>query len=112
MTVTFTTKLGTTKGAERSRIWIEGKRLSMHGFEVGTRFLKTWSEGSLTLTLLTSHDSIPLSVIGTVSGKGEKPIIDIVGAKVRSTFTGTHVLVTYNDRHILIRGSNESPDSV
>lgn len=96
--VTFRTKLGTAKGAERSRIWIEGERLSSHGFTVGARYSRQWSEdGSLTLSL------DPNGAL-KVSGKGSHPIIDTTGERVRETFGkhGTHVLATYTTGRIII----------
>jgi hypothetical protein len=103
-TVSFTTKLGTTRAGERTRIWIEGKRLVDHGFTVGKRFTRMWHKGALTIivcseTVFAKH---AVSERGTVSGKGEKPIIDITGAKVAATFTGTHVDVAYSKGTIVI----------
>lgn len=103
--VVFMTKLGRTRAGERSRIWIEGKRLADHKFTVGTRFLKVWGDNRLVLTA-DPPKGAPRSAVGTVSGKGDKPIIDIAGARVMSTFTGTQVQVTYRNNLITIRGSN------
>ena len=95
--VTFTSKLGTARKVERSRIWIEGARLVAHGFTVGETFSKQWREGKLVIVLGTDGET------GTVSGKGDKPIIDIVGQKVRDTFpNATHVKVTYDAGRITI----------
>jgi hypothetical protein len=101
MADTFKTKLGTTRAGERSRIWIEGARLIAHGFNAKRLFLKSWFEddGRLVLTLMTAREAqtYRAASIGTVSGKeGAKPIIDITGELVRTTFgTGTHVNVKY-----------------
>jgi hypothetical protein len=98
---TFKTKLGTTRAGERTRIWIEGKRLVEHGFPVGTRILKTWysDEGKLVLRIPVE----PEDANATVSGKGEKPIIDITGKLVVSTFGDvSHVIVTYHKGRIVI----------
>ena len=48
----LTTKLGTARRVERSRIWIEGKRLTAAGFAVGRYFIAEWQGEALTLTLL------------------------------------------------------------
>lgn len=106
MADTFQSKLGTTRAGERSRIWIEGKRLSAHGFTCGKRFERVWRDATLTLLTATEAHfaSLPVSERGTVSGKGDKPIIDITGEIVRDTFgTGTHVTVTYSRNQIIIR---------
>jgi hypothetical protein len=109
MAETFMTKLGTTtKAGERSRIWLEGKRLTAHGFTVGALYRRNWNveEGKLTLRVIDKahFDQLPRDEKGTVSGKGDKPIIDIVGAKVREVFgaTSDHVTVTFRADHITI----------
>jgi hypothetical protein len=101
---TFVTKLGTTRAGERTRIWLEGSRLVAHGFTCGHMFLKTWEDGRLILTLHTGGAlTAGRSSLGTVSGKGDKPIIDITGARVAELFgTGTHVTVTYRAGRITI----------
>lgn len=112
----FKTKLGRVKGQERSRIWIEGNRLSAHGFEVGTRFVKRWFPDNMLLVLrAVPHEATKMykhTDLGLVSGKGDKPIIDIVGTKVRDTFTGTHVIAEFDRNVITVRGSNEGSDSL
>jgi len=102
----FVTKLGTTRAGERTRIWIEGDRLIAAGFTVGRRFERVWRDDTLTLLSATQahFDNLPLAERGTVSGKGTKPLIDIAGAKVFSTFgNGTHVAVTYAMGKITIK---------
>lgn len=104
---TFVSKLGTTRAGERTRIWLEGKRLSAHGFEPGVRFIKQWDDDRLVLVTLADADeaaAYPKVSLGTVSGKGDKPIIDITGALVAQTFgSGTHVTVTYRAGRISIK---------
>jgi hypothetical protein len=99
MTTTFKTKLGTTRAGERTRIWIEGKRLTDHAFHVGDFFARHWDEKRRLLTLAKIHPStaaqMKVGTYGKVSGKGDKPIIDITGAKVAATFRTTHVTATY-----------------
>jgi hypothetical protein len=85
----FRSKIGTARQVPGSRIWLEGKRLVDIGFTVGKNFVKEWDEeaGTLTLTLVGKNDILATAPC-TVSGKGEKPIIDITGAQVREFFCG------------------------
>lgn len=94
---TFKTKLGTAKRVERSRIWIEGARLAAAGFTVGRYFHRTWKDASLVLELA-GDDDVVTDTPSKVSGKGDKPIIDITGECVRETFGAhcTHVECTFN----------------
>jgi hypothetical protein len=102
----FTTKLGkTSKAGERTRIWIEGARLIKAGFEPGTLYRRNWDAdaGRLTLRVIdqTHFDELARDEKGTVSGKGAKPIIDIVGSRVRDMFgEGDTVTVEYH-RHVI-----------
>jgi hypothetical protein len=111
MSETFTTKLGTTsKAGERTRIWLEGKRLVAHGFTVGTRYQRVWYEAAHTLILYVCKEETFAELAradkGTVSGKGDKPIIDIVGTRVREVFgKGETVNVTYTKNRIVITAS-------
>lgn len=104
----FTTKLGTARKIERSRIWIEGARLIAAGFTVGQYFHKEWVQDpkrGLILTLV-KDDDVMTQMPCKVSGKGEKPIIDITGADVREAFPySTHVTVQYEDGKITIRAA-------
>lgn len=96
--VTFVSKLSTARRVERSRIWLEGTRLADAGFRVGKTYTKQWSKGKL--VLVTGEDK---GELGTISGKGDRPIIDIVGLKVRETFPdATHVKVTYDIGRVVI----------
>jgi hypothetical protein len=98
MTEVFVTKLGTAKRIERSRIWIEGKRLVNAGFSVGQCYsLDTSNPKRWTLTaVIGASFNLDDPSVRAVSGKGDKPIIDITGAHVRDAFgAGTHVRVTY-----------------
>ncbi|KRR21686.1 hypothetical protein [Bradyrhizobium retamae] len=107
MSDTFKTKLGTTKAGERTRIWIEGARLAAVGFTVGKRFKREWSDKTLTLSVCTESqfNELTRAERGTVSGKGDKPIIDVTGAQVAETFSGSHAVVTYSARLITIRNA-------
>ena len=98
----FVTKLGKTRAGERSRIWIEGKRLAAAGFVVGEKFRLVVVPGvpaDAHLPAKAGEFQLWLDPKGerTVSGKGDKPIIDIVGAQVIETFGqhGTHVSAQY-----------------
>ena len=96
------TKLGTARRVERSRIWIEGKRLTAAGFAVGRYFIAEWEDKALTLTLLDA-DTIIADAPRKVAGTGDKPIIDITGAQVRETFGhNTHVLASFESGIIRI----------
>lgn len=97
-------KLGTTRAGERTRVWIEGKRLAAVGFTQGTLFRKVWADGELPLIAIdaVAADKWPRSERGTVSGKHGSPIIDVTGARVAATFSGTHVVVTFRPGLIVI----------
>ena len=89
----------------RPRIWLEGKRLAAAGFERGVRFdltLGTKRYGGLLLYL--NEDG---SGKRKVSGKGDRPIVDIVGAEIQrcGLQSGDDVVITYECEvsEILIR---------
>lgn len=89
----------------RPRIWLEGKRLAAAGFERGVRFdvtLGTKRYGGLLLEL--NEDG---SGKRKVSGKGDRPIVDIVGADIQrcGLQSGDDVVITYDCEvnEILIR---------
>ncbi|MDP2639535.1 MAG: hypothetical protein Q8Q16_02545 [Betaproteobacteria bacterium] len=84
------------------------KRLVDAGFTVGKYFHKEWNASSrmLVLTLAKSGD-VCLTMPCKVSGKGEKPIIDITGEAVREAFADfTHVEVVYSKGVIRIVGAS------
>ena len=87
---TFKTVLGTNKKVPKSRIWIEGKRLIDAGFTVGARYHRTCFQSAIRLTL---NADGPYKV----SGKGDKPIIDITGKVVTDRFRGDDVTVVYKE---------------
>ena len=89
----------------RPRIWLEGKRLAAAVFERGVRFdltLGTKRYGGLLLYL--NEDG---SGKRKVSGKGDRPIVDIVGAEIQrcGLQSGDDVVITYDCEvsEILIR---------
>jgi hypothetical protein len=99
MTEKFKHKLSTARGVERSRVWLERGRLDRAGFTHGTTFRKTWDErrGVLVLDVAKPGKDDKAGDFGMVAGKPERPIIDIVGERVREFFSkGTHVLVIYD----------------
>jgi len=105
---TFTSKLGTAKGAPRSRVWIEGNRLIAAGFTPGEYFIDEAGGKTLHLYRLTFDDVIaPGMTPRKVSGKGAKPIIDLTGKWIFEMFgkNHTHVDVTYQPNHIMIKGA-------
>jgi hypothetical protein len=113
--VTFRSKLGAAKNQPRSRIWIEGKRLADAGFTVGKYFAKEYDGGPdevvLKLTLLKDDDVLATAPC-KVSGKGDKPIIDITGELVRASFGhATHVEVTFQKGKIVIRAAADAAPS-
>ena len=86
------TIIGTNHGKGTSRIWLEGKRLVEAGFEVGTRYdrvthksARVHPNGSWTAVGKIHLTANPKGKF-KVSGKGDKPIIDISGGAVTDTF--------------------------
>jgi hypothetical protein len=100
----FRHKLSTHHGQENARIWMEGARLVEAGFTVGARFSVAWTPATLTLALVAPFEGRRQG-FGKVSGKGDKPIVDIVGAPVLEAFGkhADHVSVTYEAGRITIR---------
>jgi hypothetical protein len=75
------TIIGTNHGKGTSRIWLEGKRLVEAGFEVGTRYDRYAHSNPSAIQLIANPKGNY-----KVSGKGDKPIIDISGGAVTETF--------------------------
>lgn len=96
-------KVGPARKVARSRIWLQGKHLTQAGFQPGFNYSALWDspKGGLTLTLDPQHGKEV--EVRTVSGKGDVPIIDITGAKVRDTFTAEFVEVSFYNGRIVIR---------
>lgn len=94
---TFTSKIGTSRQIPASRVWIEGARLVRAGFIVAARYALIEVDGTLVLTLADAGSR-------KVSGKGDKPIIDITGDLIRRVFAGREtVTVDYVAGKIVIR---------
>ena len=84
----FLSKLSTARGAERSRVWLEGKRLEAHGFRHGATYSGLWARGVLILTVDPEGNR-------RVAGTPTRPIIDITGEAVRVAF-GANAYVKVN----------------
>lgn len=77
MITTGRTKTKQTR--QGARIWLEGTKLNAAGFKAGTRY-----------SILTGHNSIVLSTCRNgdkcVSGKAERPIVDINNNAILAQF--------------------------
>ncbi len=101
---TVTRKIGSNRG--RPRLWLEGKLLSDAGFKPGDRYDRTFGSG-LTILLQKRSDGAY-----TVSGKGEKPIIDIAGADLIRAFSKLGVMPKSVSVKALERGSGIVCDAI
>ena len=91
----FTTKIGAARQVPGSRVWIEGTRLVAAGFTVGLRYDLLELDGQLILTLAVDGQR-------KVSGKGDKPIIDLTGELIRRVFANRPTVnVEYTDRIVI-----------
>ena len=81
----------------RPRVWIEGKRLVSAGFQRGCLFNVVVGDRGLTLTIAVEGSR-------KVSGKGERPLIDLVGALLTQANlkSGDHVIINYKANSIAI----------
>jgi hypothetical protein len=102
MTDTLETKLGEAKRVPRSRIWLQGSRLPEHGFKLGGLFRKEWKSGKLVLTAIRARGQLTNAEVGKVCGNEARPVIDIVGQKVATTFSGSHVKARFAQGQITI----------
>jgi hypothetical protein len=94
--VTITRKIGQNRG--KPRLWIEGAHLTAAGFKPGDTY---------TLTIVGDKLGISRTAPGKprkVSGKGEKPIIDISGASLGDIGAAPSVTLTYLPGSGLIAG--------
>jgi hypothetical protein len=112
----FRTKLGPAKQVERSRIWIEGKRLVDAGFMVGQYFVQLAArtmknrDPSLTLTLLDGERRARhRPVQGERQGRPARSSTSRA-SRVRDTFgsQGTHVDVRFAKGKITIRPARDA----
>lgn len=91
-------------GKDGTRIWLEGSRLKEHGFTFGKLVSREWGKKSLTLRIVTSaqHAKLERANKGRVSGGDDRPVIDITGEIVKTTFPkALHVDVSY-DRGLIV----------
>ena len=79
----------------KPRIWIEGKRLSFAGLSVGDQFDMTRALGQLLIQKRANGAR-------KVSGKGERPIIDLSGASCAPFNTGDAVAIEYRANGIIV----------
>lgn len=94
------TKIGPARKVPHQRIWIEGRHLAAAVFKPGDRYDRSEiNDGRLVLT----HTADGTGQF-KVSGKGDKPIIDITGAIVPRLFPlpATHVTVRFTTGRITI----------
>jgi hypothetical protein len=100
-------KLSTARGNERSRVWLEGKRLADYGFSHGTGYQARWSSIGLVLEAGREDEGVRIRY---VAGTASRPIIDITGAEVREQLgsVGPYVSVTYALGRITIRPTTET----
>ena len=86
----------------RPRVWIEGKRLVLAGFNRGCLFNVVVGDRGLTLTKVFRLWDVEGS--RKVSGKGERPLIDLVGALLTQANlkSGDHVIINYKANSISI----------
>lgn len=95
-------KRGMNRG--RPRIWLEGKILREAGFTRGSKFKICTHEASLELVLDPEGNR-------KVSGKADKPIIDIMGATLGPLQEVEQVRVTFNEGGglLLIEDNSDDP---
>lgn len=98
----FKSKIGTARKQPGSRVWLQGSRLAAAGFVPGAKYGARWYERQRKLLLTLKYDGTYEE--RTVSGKGDTPIIDITGDRVREFFgsRASHVEVTFSRGSILI----------
>jgi DNA (cytosine-5)-methyltransferase 1 len=79
----------------KPRIWLEGKRLAASQFKQGTRYTVEHGEGYVILTVDPEGKR-------KVSGKPDRPIVDLMGKACGDLDTGTFVVVAYTENKISI----------
>jgi len=94
--VTTATTVRTTKRG--FQIWIEGAKLSSHGFNAGAKYTLEMSQGVITCTI----DSEGKKTVSKC-GNGSRPIIDLHNKKIGKFFTpNASVIVTFEQSIIKI----------
>jgi hypothetical protein len=105
---TFEHKLGKTRAGEGTRIWLEGNRLTEHGFAHGVHVQRLWDEGRLKLAVVdaATFEALPRNERTTVAGSAARPVIDITGVAVREAFPSGRITATwYADGRCIIKGA-------
>ena len=90
----------------RARIWIEGARLLAAGFERGTIYAASTDLHNTMLYLIVVDDPENYEGVGKlkkVSGKGDRPIIDLAGAGCGPFNTGDAVTIEYSHWQRMIK---------
>lgn len=96
--LTMISKIGSNKGAPKSRVWLEGTNVSaVAGFVKGASYQRCWTNTGLDLVLVRDHAIPSLGRVYTVSGKGAShSVIDTTGKKITAKFGDLDtVLVTF-----------------
>lgn len=104
MAKTFTHRLGKSRAGEGTRVWLEGKRLTVHGFAYRVHVERKWSEGKLVLRVVdaAAFEALDRANRTTVAGSAARPIIDITGEAVAQAFPSGVVTVTWSaDRCVI-----------
>jgi hypothetical protein len=97
----------------QARVWLEGKELSDHGIKRGMKFFRTTNvyEGVLVVTF--DKKTCSFKTNGTVSGKGDKPIIDMTGKWLTEFFgKATHFTATYLSHSIYIMAGDRPYETI
>lgn len=105
MTISQVLATGKTKIKDHKggRLWIEGGKLLRAGFEPGHEYYAFIYDGCI---IIANYDrGEPLqSQLKTVSGKGNRPIIDLCSAAIGEAFgLGSAVSVTYQEGLITVQ---------
>lgn len=96
----------------RARIWIEGARLLAAGFKRGVSYAVGTDRFETMLYLIVVDDPDNYEGVGKlkkVSGKGERPIIDLSGSGCGPFNTGDQVTITYSDWEGIIKIERDRP---
>jgi len=100
--ITVTRKIGQNRG--KPRLWIEGQTLIDAGLPHGTRWdlCGVSPEGGFTILAIETGRR-------KVSGKPDRPVIDIAGSSLGALGDEPSVALTYspNSGHIVVRSNNQ-----
>jgi hypothetical protein len=102
----YSHNLGTTRAGAGTRLWLEGKRLLANGFNHRMPCERIWAPNKLTLRPVTPEQwaALPRANRTTIAGTAERPIIDITGVVVATTFPTGQVIVTWSHASIVVEG--------